>query len=72
MYSISETAEILGVSYNLCRGLIKAGTLKSVVIGTRHKVSDEFIKDFLKNSIYAPELVFVERKRGRKPKEIRR
>ncbi len=68
LYSINEAAEKLSISPNTCRGLVKAGTIKSVLIGTRHKITDEFLEDFLKNSIYSPERVFTEKPRGRKPK----
>ena len=68
MHGIAETAKILSISPNLCRGLVKAGTIKSVMVGKRHKITDEFIEDFLKHSAYVPERVFTERKRGRKPK----
>ena len=68
MHGVAETAKILGVSPNLCRGLVKAGAIKSVMVGNRHKISDEFIADYLKKNVYVPERVFTERKRGRKPK----
>ena len=68
MHGIAETAKLLNISPNLCRGLVKAGTLKSVIVGKRHKITDEFIEEFLRYSIYAPERVFTEKRRGRKAK----
>lgn len=59
LLSIPEVSELLGISRALCRGLIKAGTIKSVMVGKRHKVKPSDLEDFINNSVYSPNKVFT-------------
>ena len=72
LLSVQETAEILSINYQLCRGLIKAGQIKSTMVGKRHKVKPEWIDQYLKRNSYEPEKVYYDRKPGRKPKVMYR
>ena len=72
LLSISEVADILGMTYTTCRGLIKAGQIKSTIIGKHHKVCAEWVEQYIKMNRYEPERVFHARKPGRKPKKTGR
>jgi excisionase family DNA binding protein len=49
-YSITETAEALGVSRDLVYDILRAGALKSVRVGRRRLVSAEALKAYLASS----------------------
>lgn len=68
LLSINEVAIKLGMEYRTCRGLIKAGQIKSAVIGKRHKVREEWVDEYINKNIFEPERVYCDRKPGRKSK----
>lgn len=68
LLSINEVAIKLGMDYRTCRGLIKAGQIKSAIIGKRHKVRTEWVDEYINKNVFKPERVYYDRKPGRKSK----
>lgn len=70
LLSIQEASEFLGINYQLCRGLVKAGRIKSTIVGKRHKIRPEWIDQYLNQNGFEPEKKYYDRKPGRKPKVL--
>lgn len=69
LLSIQEVADKLGMTYGTCRGLIKAGQIKSAIVGKRHKVREEWVDEYISRNKFEPERVYSDRKSGRKPRK---
>ena len=63
LLSVSEVSDALGISKALCRGLIKAGTIKSVLVGKRHKVKPSDLDAYIDSNAYTPARTFSSARR---------
>ena len=63
LMSVAEVSDVLGISKALCRGLIKAGTIKSVLIGKRHKVKPSDLNAYIDSNTYTPARTFSSARR---------
>ena len=59
LLSVPQVSEALGISRALCRGLIKAGTIKSVMVGKRHKVKPCDLETYINGSVFEPPKVYA-------------
>ena len=59
LLSVQEVAKVLGVCDRQCRGLIKSGTIKSVIVGKRFKVRPSDLEAYLNNNTFTPTRVYT-------------